>query len=101
MEDSHRIAPCEIQGLQPNKDEQTAWKDRSRATRAILPSAILHPCRGHGGVVGSGSLFLESHISYRRTLDTEMPKKFSEMEGVCTGLLRGQTARNLVGIIGS
>src|SRR5437660_2589732 len=69
MEDSHRIAPCEIQGLQPNKDEQTAWKDRSSPPRTILPSAILHPCRGHGGVVGSGSLFPESHISYRRALD--------------------------------
>src|SRR5260370_11832044 len=32
-------------------------------------SAILHPCRGHWRVVGSGSLFPESHISYRRALD--------------------------------
>src|SRR5438552_4981465 len=94
MEDSYRIAPCEIQGLQPNKDEQTAWKDRSSPPRTILPSAILHPRCRHGGVVGSGSLFSKSHISYRRTLDSEIVKKISEKKGVGTGQKRGQTTRN-------
>ena len=35
-----------------------------------------------GGVVGSGSLFSKSHISYRRTLDSEIVKKISEKKGV-------------------
>ncbi len=39
------------------------------------------PCR-HGRIVGPRSLFSKSHISYRRTLDSEIVKKISEKKRV-------------------
>src|SRR5437660_10165441 len=94
MEDSHRIAHGEIQGLQQRKNEQAARKNRPRPPRAILPSTVRNPCCRLRRIVGSGSLFPESHISARCTLDPEIPKKISETTGVSTGQKRGQTARN-------
>src|SRR6266480_4527303 len=69
MEDSHCIAHGEIQGLQQRKNEQAARKNRSSPPRTILPSTFRNPCCLLRRIVGSGSLFPESHISARCTLD--------------------------------
>src|SRR5947208_15241184 len=86
MEDSYSIAPSEIQGLQPTKDEQTAWKDRSSPPRTILPSAILHPrCRHGGGLSGPvlyfpSPIFLIAALWIRRSLRKSLKRREFELD---------------------
>src|SRR5207247_10105974 len=100
MEDSHRIAHGEIQGLQQRKNEQAARKNRASPSQTILSSAILHPCCGLRRIVGSGSCSPESHLSSHRTLDPESTKKISDKNGILTGQKRCQTAQNKASIAG-
>src|SRR5207244_11656137 len=89
MEDSHRIAHGEVQGLQQRKNEQASRKNRSSPPRAILPSTVRNPCCLLGRVVGSCALLPDSLISYGCTLDPEIPEQFSEEPRVRTAYRRG------------